>query len=307
MKKNKKKLLKLRSIKNCPICKSKKLVIISNIKSDVKEINSKFNLIKCNDCSHRTISKLPEEKFLKNLYKKDSPLVFGGVHNELVLKNNFVLGKFEKVESYKSHWILDFLDIKSGNYFELGPGLCRLYKTFFEKGWRCQGLELRSFVKAPGLKNDIKKISNEKDIAVALDVLEHVIDPIKYLKNINKKIKKGGKIFLTFPNADSFKSKILKEKWSMVCPLAHIHYFSEKSTKIMMRKSNFNILLIKDFSYVVPRRLIRNILKLPIFFVQDLLSLRFKNIFLRLVENLLNIMDLIKGDQLKVIGKKIVS
>ena len=49
----------------------------------------------------------------------------------------------------------------------------------------------------------------------------------------------------------------------MVSPLAHIHYFSEKSTKIMLRESGFEILFLKDFSYVIVRRLIRNIFKLP--------------------------------------------
>ena len=84
MKKNKKKFLYLKKIKRCPICKSKNLFIISNIKSKIKDIGSKFNLIKCSNCSHRAISKIPKEKFLKNLYMNDSPLVFGGAKILLV-------------------------------------------------------------------------------------------------------------------------------------------------------------------------------------------------------------------------------
>ena len=305
MKKNKKKFLYLKKIKSCPICKSKNLFIISNIKSKIKDIGSKFNLIKCNNCSHRAISKIPNEKFLKDLYMNDSPLVFGGTHGELALKKDFIAGNFEKIEPLQNHWIFNYIDKKKGNYFELGPGLCRLYKAFFLKGWKCQGLELRSFIKAPGIKNNFKKIDNQKDVAVAFDVLEHVIDPIKYLRSIKKKIKKGGKIFLTFPNSDSFKSKILKDKWAMVAPLAHIHYFSEQSTKIMLNQSGFEILFIKDFSYVEGRRLIRNILKLPLFFLKDLINLEFKNIINRLIEAFLNILDLIKGDQFKVVAKKL--
>ncbi len=305
MKKNRKKFLHLKKIKKCPICKSKSLFVISNIKSKIKDIGSKFNLIKCIDCSHRVISKVPRENFLKHLYMNDSPLVFGGVHSELKLKKDFIAGNFEKVEPYQNHWIFNYISKKKGNYFELGPGLCRLYKTFYEMGWKCQGLELRSFIEAPGIKNNFKKIDNKKDVAVAFDVLEHVIDPIKYLKIIKKKIKKGGKIFLTFPNSDSFKSRILKDKWAMVAPLAHIHYFSEQSTKIMLEKSGFEILFIKDFSYVVTRRLIRNILKLPLLFIKDLINLDFKNIINRLIEAFLNILDLIKGDQFKVVAQKV--
>ena len=91
----------------------------------------------------------------------------------------------------------------------------------------------------------------------------------------------------------------------MVSPLAHIHYFSKKSTKIMLKKSGYKILVIKDFSYVELRRLIRNFIKLPIFILKDIFQLNFKNIYYRFVELFLNILDLINGDQLKVIAKKI--
>ena len=91
----------------------------------------------------------------------------------------------------------------------------------------------------------------------------------------------------------------------MVAPLAHIHYFSEQSTKIMLNQSGFEILFIKDFSYVEGRRLIKNILKLPLFFLKDLINLEFKNIINRLIEAFLNILDLIKGDQFKVVAKKL--
>ena len=48
---------------------------------------------------------------------------------------------------------------------------------------------------------------------------------------------------MTFPNAESFKSKILKDKWSMVAPLGHVNFFSKKSVKIMFMKSGFETLV----------------------------------------------------------------
>ena len=67
----------------------------------------------------------------------------------------------------------------------------------------------------------IKK--NTKNIAVAFDVIEHTTDPIELLNNINNKMKVDGLLFLTFPNADSYKSRLLNSSWSMVVPLAHIN------------------------------------------------------------------------------------
>ena len=78
----------------------------------------------------------------------------------------------------------------------------------------------------------MEKISSQNDVVAALDVLEHVVNPIKYLTSINKKMKKNGKIFLTFPHSESFKSRLLKDRWSMVVPLSHIHFFSKNHLKL---------------------------------------------------------------------------
>ena len=81
-------------------------------------------------------------------------------------------------------------------------------------------------------------------------------------------------------------------------------FFSEKSSKILLEKCNFQPVLIQDYSFVEPRRLIRNFLKLPIFILKDIFQLKIKNIPSRFAEITLNVLDLIKGDQLKVIAKK---
>ena len=70
-------------------------------------------------------------------------------------------------------------------------------------------MDLQPYIKAPGIVDNLYKIKNDtKDIAVALDVIEHSIDPNQFLENISKKLKKGGKVFLSLPNADSLKSKL---------------------------------------------------------------------------------------------------
>ena len=296
--------MKLRKINKCPICESDKIKKIGNIKNPLKEIDNKFDLMKCESCLHRFISKFPSQAVLINLYKTDSPLVFGGTHHEIDQKKKFINNGFKNVPVQNDHWIFKYVNIDKGRFFEIGPGLCRLYKTFLLKGWSCQGLEPRSFVKVKGIKKNFNEIKNDNDIVAAFDVLEHVENPIEILKKINKKMRKNGQIFLTFPYSESFKSKILKERWQMVVPLAHLHFFSLKSTNIMLKRAGFKTVEIKDFSFVEVRRLVRNFFKLPLFILKDILKLNFKNIFKHLFEFFLNFLDLIKGDQLKVVAIK---
>lgn len=297
--------MKLRRINKCPICGLSNIKKIAIIKNPLKEINNKFDLMKCENCLHRFISKFPSQASLTNLYKMDSPLVFGGTYHEIDQKKKFINNGFKNIPTQNDHWIFKYVNINRGKFFEIGPGLCRLYKTFLSKGWSCQGLEPRSFVKVKGIKKNFSGIKNNNDIVAAFDVLEHVENPVEILKKINKKMKKNGQIFLTFPHSESFKSKILKERWQMVVPLAHLHFFSGKSTNIMLKRAGFKTVEIVDFSFVEVKRLIRNFIKLPFLILKDIFKLNFKNIFNRLFEFFLNSLDLIKGDQLKVVAIKI--
>ncbi len=293
--------------KHCPICKSEKIQDKKKIQSKHSEINLLFSLEKCLDCNHRFLSKFPTEQYLEKLYKDNSKYVFSHEFHENYEKKKFKDEGFEKVESFKEHWIFNFIDInKKGEYLEIGPGLCRLYKSFHEKKWHCEGLDLQPFIKGPGIIDNLEKINNNsKDVAVALDVIEHSINPNKFLKNINNKLKINGKIFLTFPNSDSFKSKVLNNKWDMVVPLAHLNFFSKKSIKISLENNNFKLTYLKNYSLVDPKRFIKNLIKLPLKLLKDLILLNFSSFLNRIREMFITFFDMINGDQMMVVAEKI--
>lgn len=299
---------KLKKTECCPVCRSSNLKKISLIKNKIinSRIKEKLFLIECNICSHRTFSKIPQDSQLKKAYENKDPLVWGALHNEPKRLKNKYYYKFTEIEPLDKHWIFKYIDInEKKTFFELGPGAFNLYKTFYKKGWKCTGIEPNTLVKAPGIKENFNSINTKADVSVAIDVLEHVHDPMMYLKKISSITKKKGKIFLTFPNSQSFKSIILKDKWSMVEPFAHLNFFSKTSTTIMLKKAKFKVVSIQDFCYVDKRRLFRNILKLPMYLIRDLFSLNLKGFIERIKETTLNILDLINGDQLKVVAIKL--
>jgi len=293
-------------INNCPICKSNKTIFKGLIRSKNKKIDNNFSLKLCKNCNHRFLSKFPKIKYLNSLYKKNSNYVFGHDASEESQKKYFKKNGFKDVVSLNKHWIFKYIDFNNAKkYLEIGPGLCRMYKTFYEKGWKCNGIDLQPFIKAPGIVKSLKYIKkNTKNIAVAFDVIEHTTDPIELLNNINNKMKVGGLLFLTFPNADSYKSRLLDSSWSMVVPLAHINFFSKKSCELALNKSNFELIHISSFSLVEPKRLIKNFIKLPAKLLLDIIKLDINSIFTRISEFSMNILDLMHGDQMKVVAIK---
>lgn len=291
----------------CPICNETKIKTINKIESRLDDFKDIFDLNLCEICNHRFISKFPNESFLNKLYKNASPYVIGQYEEKKIRKKEFIDKGFNEVVPYKKHWILEFINLdQKGSYFEVGPGLCNLYKIFVDNNWKCEGLELQEWINGPGIVHKFEEVNKEeKDLIVMLDVLEHTIDPIAFIKKLSDYQKINGMLFLTFPNGDSYKSKILGAKWPMVHPLSHLHFFSKKSIELVLKKNGYESILVKPYSLIEIYRHTRNFPKLIFKCLRDLLSFNFRSSFNRICEYIMGILDLINGDQMKVVAKKI--
>jgi len=121
------------------------------------------------------------------------------------------------------------------------------------------------------------------DYILLLDVLEHVLDPSKLLKDSRKRLKEDGKLIVTLPNDYHILNKLrfifnkhLTE--DPFAPYGHLHIFPIKSGENLIRKSGFKILkkipippikplripkIVKDFlSNTLPQTFARDILYL---------------------------------------------
>ncbi len=302
------KLEELKKISNCIICGAKKFKVLGKIKNlnMHKNLNNFFDLIQCFNCNHCTLSSIPSQKYLDQLYREGSKFVFGYSDDEILTKKKFEENNLESVEPNFKHWIYRHVENhKPGKYFEVGPGNCILFKTFKSKNWLCEGYELQGWISTKGIFNDYDAIPKDnKDIVVLHDVLEHVSNPVEFLKKFALFQKKPSLLFLAFPNVSSFRFKIFKKKWRMVQPLAHINFFSKNSAKLLLEKCGYEPIIIKSVSFVIVKKLIKSILKLPITIIYDLIKFKFKSALCRIPEIIINIFDLISGDEMHVIAKK---
>ena len=291
------------TVRKCPICKNKKFKNQGKVNGVHQDLKTFCNLLKCKNCKHLFLSKMPKPNFLKKLYRNKSPYVFGTIEK----KHTKMVNKNLKLVNYSfDNWI--YIATKKqtkSNYLEVGPGSCTLLKTFKKNGWTCQGFELSNWIKSKDVVYNMSKIKKgKKEVLVFENILEHTIDPLSILKKFSKFQKTGNKLFLSYPNASSFKARFFKTKWVMVVPLAHLNFFSIESTKILLKKSGYYPLTIRETSFVIYKKLLRSIVRLPLTLIIDLLNLRILVALKRIPEIIFNILDLIKGDQMHVIGIK---
>ena len=84
------------------------------------------------------------------------------------------------------------------------------------------------------------KFNNSVDITVSFQVIEHVENPIQFLKEIYLLLKKGGKLILATPNHDDILMKLLPQSFpSFFYRRAHRWYFDEESLLYCLKQSGF--------------------------------------------------------------------
>jgi len=93
-------------------------------------------------------------------------------------------------------------------------------------------------------KDFITKNKNQFDIITCWHVLEHVYDPILFIKNILKLLKKGGVFIMELPNEDDELLSISPEYSKLIHFEDHCNYFNRETLKYLFKKCN-----IKEINY----------------------------------------------------------
>lgn len=116
-----------------------------------------------------------------------------------------------------------------------GPGL--LLDEAQRRGWRPYGVELSSWgverTRAHGVEvfhgtlEEAAFPDGAFDAVFLIDVIEHLADPIRALKEVTRVLRPGGTLCLVTPDASSVTAKVLGSRWWAMLP-GHIVLFSHR-------------------------------------------------------------------------------
>jgi SAM-dependent methyltransferase len=103
----------------------------------------------------------------------------------------------------------------------------------FEEGW------IRTKVAALGIplvdKESLGRSRGTFDIVTAIEVLEHVENPLAILAEIRRVLKPGGVFFCTTGNARPFRGRLLE--WRYIIPEVHLSFFEPDTLAYALRLS----------------------------------------------------------------------
>jgi hypothetical protein len=219
---------------SCPICKESRLKIVGRTKTVFSGKDLEADLIECVSCLHWFISPMPSQEELLRLYGKASQYVVAA--GGLPPKEEFSIPEKHIIRSESKR------RGKRDRYLEIGVGNANLFNHFKTVGYDCFGVDPAPWAKAqPGIVKDIAQLETMNfDLIVMADVLEHLQDPLSYVKTIGEIMGKGT-AYASFPNCQSLIARLSKEQWRMVAPFAHLHFFSRRSLLTVFESNGFHV------------------------------------------------------------------
>jgi len=139
-----------------------------------------------------------------------------------------------------------------------------------ETGWiadraRAAGVPMLS-------EDQLNELDGQFDLITAIEVLEHVPDPVDVLSTLRRLLKPGGRLFLTTGNARPFRARL--RSWRYVVPEIHVSFFEPETLALAMTRAG----LTPAFPGFVP-----GFADIVRFKVLKSLRVRRRNIFERLV------------------------
>ncbi|MGB7067964.1 MAG: class I SAM-dependent methyltransferase [Pyrinomonadaceae bacterium] len=151
-----------------------------------------------------------------------------------------------------------FSDFRQSNrLLDIGFGAGTILEIASEIGWQPFGLEVskpaieqartKGFQVFHGSLSEAAYPDSYFDVVTASEILEHLPDPEKDLREIARILRPGGLLWATTPSACSASFRVLGLDWSILCPPEHIQLYSKTGASLMLKKAGFSKTMFKTY------------------------------------------------------------
>jgi 2-polyprenyl-3-methyl-5-hydroxy-6-metoxy-1,4-benzoquinol methylase len=208
-------------------------------------LGRRFIVLECNNCHTQRIL----------------PKALNDQSSAAVLYNEYNIPNFPDLQ--REQFIASMLKRLSEVQIDLGPGKkildvgcgSGILLEYICKQFGCSGtgidVDQRRIAKAQARSRyanfkcelfDGAKIGEKYDIIFSTAVIEHVVDPLNFLKQFHPALADGGSLFLLTPNARSLNYRLLRSWWRELLSLGeHIYLFTPGSLELCAGQSGFKL------------------------------------------------------------------
>ena len=246
----------------CIVCYKTNISKMPLVNEISKYTKNSYPLFKCNCCGMIRPNPLPyKEENKKDIYDSPDNIKFYDQKTKKIDRESYEYNYyFKHFEPYLE--IIRKYKI-SGKALDIGCGAGHLLKLLSNKGLEAEGIDvspvLIKALKLDGFKVNCYEIGDKKlekskyDLITLNQVLEHIVDPEEFVKELNKLLKKKGHIIIAVPYIYGLVPQILRSKWYGLGYGQHLNFFSQESLKILFERNGFEIIefriMIVDYAH----------------------------------------------------------
>jgi len=189
-----------------------------------------------------------KEKTIKQIYNE--------TYWDIVHRSKFT---FKKINT-----IYKLIKFKKGTLLDCGCGEGYLLRFFNEIGYKCYGFDLsEKAVKTTSgegltvIKGDLEEkipFNKKFDIIICSDILEHIYNIESPIANMKSALKEDGILVISIPNDFTIfhRIKILFGIIYYEIYSSHLHYFTQKQFRKILKENGLKIVKEKNISVNIP-------------------------------------------------------
>jgi ubiquinone/menaquinone biosynthesis C-methylase UbiE len=208
-----------------------------------------------------------------------------------------------------------------GELLDVGCGNGSFLATMQRLGWKVVGVEpdaksakiAKQQFNLPVIISALEEVKfppHSFDCVTSHQTIEHMYQPMEFLKESLRILKPGGKLVITTPNLPSLGHRIFRRCWRGLEPPRHFYLFSPQALRKSVEKVGFHTDVLRTtarsaWEIWYASRLIRRDGKIPENFRQALnMRLRFEGMVFQLVQHFLLRVNGSIGEQIVLIASK---
>jgi 2-polyprenyl-3-methyl-5-hydroxy-6-metoxy-1,4-benzoquinol methylase len=210
---------------HCLVCSSDNIHLLKGYE--------RHQLGRCKDCGFTFMLRIPGCDEIEKHY------------STYTYNNSFQLSQ-ATIDSYNR--LLNYFEKfrVNNNILDVGCGRGLILEIAGQRGWNVYGSESSDAAIKICEEKGIKMFKGDLnsslfdaisfDVIISSEVIEHVHD-FSFVKQTYSLLRRGGLLYLTTPNFNSYLRYRLKENYSIIAYPDHLSYFTRKTLHFVLRKS----------------------------------------------------------------------
>jgi len=230
-------------IESCPLCGSQRLHFNFG--------HQGYRVESCIDCGFQLLNPQPSDEALATIY---SPTYFlgGGSADS---SDKIAAMKQATARAYLSD-IIRYRGSLGGRLLEIGCGLGDFLIEADREGFQVTGVELSPSAAATarrrvplatihyGFLENVPLPPNSFDVCVLCDVIEHVRQPLEFMRTLHRLLKPDGVVFLATPSLDSWSAKSHGRRRTEYKP-ERLSYFNTQTIQNLLYRAGYQQVIVR--------------------------------------------------------------